>query len=291
MGQHKARASVSLEDPGGRARRAAARTRHPPLLFLVEGEVGVGVDIFGGTPPCFLTARQGLGPGRRAPPPSFSRKVGEMLTRWGGNGGGVAPPPPVFWRKGTGVAGDWRDRSKTRIGGGAVCSDAERAEGERCWGRRERRKWELPGAERSWGHPRTGRNRRLGGPGLLFGDDPDDHETCFAVMGRKCRRKGKRSSGRGNFFEKSTFSANASVELAKRIRRGLGDRGCKWRGGAAAQEGELSAEYGRAEFGLGADESPKGGILNSHQTSGQTTSNSIFNWRCGTCGQEPNSLA
>ncbi len=49
-------------------------------------------------------------------------------------------------------------------------------------GARERREWGLPGAELSWGHPGTDRNRRHGGPGLLFGDDPDDHETCFAVM-------------------------------------------------------------------------------------------------------------
>ncbi len=35
------------------------------------------------------------------------------------------------------------------------------------------------------GHPRTGRNRRLGGPGLLFGDEPDDHEVWVAIMGAR----------------------------------------------------------------------------------------------------------
>ncbi len=40
----------------------------------------------------------------------------------------------------------------------------------------------LPGVTLSWGHPRTGRNGRLGGgPGLLFGDDPDDRDMLIVV--------------------------------------------------------------------------------------------------------------
>ncbi len=104
-------------------------------------------------------------------PPHFLDGKGGMLTWRGGTRAWA--PPPCFLEGG--LAGE----GLGRIGGGGVGVQGGRA----ARGQGRAQEVETPWDKVIVGHPRAGRNGRLGGgPGLLFGDDPDDHETCFAVM-------------------------------------------------------------------------------------------------------------